>query len=257
LLIPEIAYRYFDDEQSGMNSLLIAYEDAKARTAAAPDTYDWRGRALPYFRIALEKQDSQNIVRMITDRRPKLSNLLDLFHKMFKNGDIPNPIHGRQHPGLISTTDASARAFGSIFDFSKRKPNILFQEAGALARSPLPFHSTLSPDANQAKAGIYRQMHEVIFYENNPEYVSATVVRLRDMAARFPSIKFILNHAGKKDDVLGSDFNYPGKTEGLKSRWIIFMPTGKGWRFPEPDELSEITGTKCAHHLIKEGMRGE
>lgn len=260
-IVPEISYRYHEDWGAERNFLLLSYKSANARMLDSPRKYEWRGPAFPLFVQALSKQGANERVSILTDRRHSDSNLLEWLGAMYKDGYVPNPTaQGKQgevfKPRLISTTNAGARNFGSIFDFDQRKANAIAEKVAQIDRSPAPREQVLSADRNEALSGVLRPAHEVIVYENRPNYVAPLLNTMKKLAAQYPNVKLYLFHAGSPQQVLGANYNQH-EDSAKWSRWLVFTPSGKGWRQPTDAELLTLEPKgHCSSYLGLEAITG-
>ena len=254
---PSQTFRFHQDLDDSENSLLTSYLAAIERVRNKPKKYEWKGIAFPHFKRALAKSKSGEKVFLLTDRNPSKKSVQKWIKKMGKDGHISS---SAEAPKLISTTSIDGRNFGSIQSFSSRKALALAEKVAELSRSPMTPHKTLSPDYNEALIGLKRDLHEVIFYENNPDYIRAAILEMKKLAVKFPNVKLVLFHAGKEDHVAHSEFNQ-GPTSDSLNRWLIFSSQGKGWRRPFPKELEKLEGKKsgkaCDSYLSRSSHKSK
>jgi hypothetical protein len=119
-------------------------------------------------------------------------------------------------------------------------------------------HEILSPDLSDALAGKKIFGHEIFIYENEPAYVGAHFNKMKELAATYRNVKFVMFHAGSARQVLGADFN-PTLAKASASRWVVFTPNGTGWRLPTEEELARsrymrIKATLIALVLFTHGL---
>lgn len=238
----DIAFQYHRTGAAGEQHFVHQLRDAMARTAADPEHYEWRGHAFPYFREILKRQDKNERLYLLTMRDPDQLEIEDALMLMFKREEIPDPrflAEGRaRFPTVESMTNSRGLLYGRRTELVMRKGNKLRERVAHAARSTLARHQTLSPDLNEARSGRKLFLHEVIFYENDPDLMAATLNQLRALAGEFPSVKIVLNYANVDENkVRAAEFNYGVEKP---SRWVIFTPSGKGWRQPLPVEQREL-----------------
>lgn len=239
---PHIAYRYHRDVEPGENVILDSFH-AAVRRAKESKEFAWKGRAFPYLQRAI---DEAHFIFLLSDRDSRQTSIDELFAEMHRLKEIGDPFvrgpDGKVHsPQLISMTDSRSRIYGTKHELHERKAARIESDAAKLARSSLKKHLTLGADINLAISGIHQLMHEVRIYENDPDKIAGLLRRAKILATMYPDLKFILFHAGELEAVEGADFNRGQKNP---SRWVVFTPTGTGWRHPLPEELAEFEGHK-------------
>ena len=251
-IVDPLAYRFHRDMSPGENVLLDAFLDAFDLTQADPKKYAWKGSAFSHFQHAVRDQGPDSRVFLISDRDSRQSSIDALVKKLHEVGELTNPMVTSGigadaevvSPRMVSMSDARARRYGTLLDFHARKAERIASDAAAISRSALIKHKTLAPDFNQANQGIMQDMHEFRIYENDPEKVGALLRKARDLAIHYPDIKFSLFHAGDESQVAAADYN---RGQAHPSRWVIFTPSGIGWRHPLGAELKALEVKGCSH----------
>lgn len=234
LLIPEIAFKLHDT--TGENHLLRTYLAAQKRMDSNPARFELRGPAFADFARALSQQDELNRVFLMTDRNATTEAALEMLQAMHRRGLIPNPVRvvdGKAyHPKVYSMSSPSARAYGSIRDFDLRKANFIGQQMRQLNSANLSEHQVASLDRNDAAAS--RTMHELIVWENRPEYVNPIAKEVKGIAAALPKVKVTLAHAGSPAQIAAF------APQGYQSRYFVFTASGVGIRQPSHAEIKEL-----------------
>lgn len=251
--IPLITFMYHDDFKSGFNNFEQQLRSSVARFRTDPKKYEFRGPAYEQLNSSLARQSRNHRVIFMTDRVPENRDSIVSGLEFLHSEDLlTNPvafIDGELFPPkLISTGGPYGRLNGSVFDFSDRKPTRIEQDSSLLMTGPLERHEMIAIDSADAIAGKKIMGHQIVVYENDPDYVGGHFNKMKELAAVYRNIKFALFHAGSIRQVLGSSFN-PTMAKASASRWVIFTPNGSGWRLPTEAELIELEGPKTKSKL--------
>lgn len=259
------SYALHRDSERSPSPLIDSFLKAVARSKRDPAHYDWQGRAFPFFVKALKRQSLDERIYFLTDRDHTQASYLDWVAMMHKMGYIPKPTaqvfrtdgDGVRSPDVIfpkniSASSLDARLFGSVSSFDSRKSLAILDRAMNLSRSPLAKQMVIGSDYNDALSGSKRSMHELIIYENRPQYIRELIKAVKQHAAYFPNIKFVFFHAGELDSVEALLPYSPQPIEDDLRRWFVLTPSGTGLRHLTKAEFADFQTSECQELLSTE-----